>query len=198
MNNKNKYLNITLGVLIAAVGASLLGAKILSSSPGDRVISTASKLSHVTTATLKEDTLLNIQAIKNSGCDNAVQLNQAALLALPQKQFVTHHSWSDNAESFSGPLLQDVLNTTCSNTKKIKLTALNDYAIDMDFSRLKHYQPIIALSVNGKRLSIREKGPLWIMLPLDDHKDIEKRSMDGMMIWQLSDIKILKVDDNES
>lgn len=195
MNNKKKPLNIILGAVIAISAISLLGGQFLSSAIESKGISTTSEMTETTRSDLKEDTLLSIRGITNSGCNGDVQLNNEQLLALPQQQFVTHHSWSDEAESFSGPLLQDVLDTTCSNTKKIKLTALNDYAIDIDFSKLKQYQPIVALSVNGKRLSIREKGPLWVMLPLDDHKDIDERSLDGMMIWQLSDIQVLKADD---
>ena len=192
--NKKKPLNIILGMTIAIVATSLLGGQILSSSVDDSAITTSSKTDEVKQTELKADTLLSIQSVKNSGCKSTTQLSDAQLLALPQQQFVTHHSWSDDAESFSGPLLQDVLDTTCNNAEKIKLTALNDYAIDMDFSEVKKYQPIVALSVNGKRLSVREKGPLWVMLPLDEHK-ISDRSLDGIMIWQLSDITILKTND---
>ena len=198
MNNKKKPLNVALGVLIGVIAATLLGGKLLLSAPEKGIISTASHITETKTISLKADTLLNIQAINNSGCQQSVQLNDRQLLALPQQQFVTHHSWSETPESFSGPLLEDVLDMACDNTKKIKLTALNNYAIDMDFSQLKQYQPIIALSVNGKRLSIREKGPLWIMLPLDDLKGIKEKSLDGVLIWQLSDIAILKADDKGS
>jgi hypothetical protein len=195
--NKIKPLNLALGMVIAVVATSLFGTHLLSSLPKTNVISTSTKNNIINPSELKKDTLLSIQALNNSGCDNAVQLNDQKLLALPQQQFVTHHSWSKDAETFSGPLLQDVLNTACSNAQLIKLTALNDYAIDMDFAKVKKYQPIIALSVNGKRLSIREKGPLWLMLPLDKH-EIRDGSLDGIMIWQLADIEILKASDDAS
>ena len=192
----NKILNLALGSIIGFVTLSLIGGKLLSTGETNLGISTAS-ITEPTKLEPRHDTLLNIQAANNSGCNNTIELNDEKLLALPQQQFVTHHSWSSEAESFSGPLLQDVLATTCNNTKKLKLTALNDYAIDMDFTEVKKYQPIVALSVNGKRLSVREKGPLWVMLPLDDHK-LNDQSMDGMMIWQLSDITILQADDKDS
>lgn len=192
--NKKKPLNITLAVTIAVVAVSLLGGRFLSSPVSSVVMSAASETKTFETAPLKPDTLLSIQSLKGSGCGRVEQFSATQLLALPQQQFTTHHSWSEEAELFSGPLLQDVLDKTCSNAEKIKLTALNDYAIDMDFSEVKKFRPIIALSLNGKRLSIREKGPLWVMLPLDKHK-IFDRSMDGLMIWQLSDITILKAND---
>jgi len=192
----NIILNLALGGVISIVAFSLIGGKLLSSKTANIGISTASITEAVTRDT-KQDTLLNIQTAKNSGCSNNIELNDEKLLALPQQQFVTHHSWSSEAESFSGPLLQDVLATTCDNTSKLKLTALNDYAIDMDFTEVKKYQPIVALSVNGKRLSVREKGPLWVMLPLDQHK-LNDKSLDGLMIWQLSDITILQADDKDS
>ena len=195
--NKKKPLNIVLGTVTAVVAVSLIAGEFFSSPAKLNVISTSTKTIRADQNSIKKDTLLSIQALENSGCASTKQFNSAQLLALPQQQFVTKHSWSEEAETFSGPLLEDVLNTTCNNTQKIKLTALNDYAIDMDFSEVKKYQPIIALSVNGKRLSIREKGPLWVMLALDEHK-IKDRSLDGLMIWQLSDIEILETNDETS
>ena len=131
-----------------------------------------------------------IQPIANSGCDKTVQLTESSLLSLPQQQFKTHHSWAKEAETFSGPLLEDVLKVACGDATQINLKALNDYSIDVDFTVAKSLKPIVAHSINGTRLSVRDKGPLWIMVPSDDLKVVSKE-LDGMLIWQLSDIIVI-------
>lgn len=147
---------------------------------------------HFVTPTIKHnDTLLSIQTTKDSGCHTSgVLLTEAQILALPQHQFTTLHKWAPVAETFRGPLLEDILNLTCKDAKSIELKALNEYSLALDFESTKKYKPIVAHSVNGNRLPIRDKGPLWIMI---DHGryDIQKKNLGGMMIWQLSDILVL-------
>ena len=137
--------------------------------------------------------LLTISTAQTEQCNGDITLDGKTLLALPQQHFTTKHTWSEQAEEFSGPLLQDVLNLACPNTKvsRLTLTAINDYSVEMDFNKLQAYKPIVAHSVNGQRLSVRNKGPLWVMLPLDEFNELPPRSFDDMMIWQLSNISIL-------
>ena len=137
--------------------------------------------------------LLTISTAQTEQCNGDITLDGKTLLALPQQHFTTRHTWSEQAEEFSGPLLQDVLNLACPNTKvsRLTLTAINDYSVEMDFNKLQAYKPIVAHSVNGQRLSVRNKGPLWVMLPLDEFNELPPRSLDDMMIWQLSNISIL-------
>ncbi len=141
--------------------------------------------------------LLNINTAQASQCNGDIALDAKALLALPQQRFATKHTWAEQAETFSGPLLQDVLSMACPNTQisRLMLRAINDYSVEMDFNKIRHYKPIIALSVNGKRLSVRNKGPLWIMLPIDEFTELPPRSLDDIMIWQLSDISILSTNE---
>lgn len=140
--------------------------------------------------------LLTVSTAQVKQCNGDMALDGKALLALPQQRFTTKHTWAEQAEEFSGPLLKDVLSLACPNIKvsRLMLKAINDYSVEMDFSKLQAYKPIIALSVNGQRLSIRNKGPLWVMLPVDEFAELPPRSLDDMMIWQLSDINILSTD----
>ncbi|PWQ97641.1 hypothetical protein [Leucothrix pacifica] len=110
---------------------------------------------------------------------------------MSKQQFKTHHSWAKEPETFTGPLLEDVVKIACGGATKINMKALNDYAIDVDFAYAKSLKPIVAHSVNGKRMSVRDKGPLWIMVPSDKLKS-KPKELDGMLIWQLSDIIVME------
>lgn len=192
MKHKQKRINQAIFILLLVISSSLLGAYYLIQPPAPLVTSASNP--SVSPVTRNDNTLLLLQPGTQSGCNTTTQLTEADLLALPQHQFTTHHSWSEQAETFSGPLLEDILKLACTHTAHISLSALNDYAIDLDFARAKSLKPIVAHTVNGKRLSIREKGPLWVMVPADDLK-ITPSDLDEMLIWQLSKIIIIKTDE---
>ena len=175
-------------MFIFLVTVSLLGAYYIYQPESSFVSSSSNPV--VSNVPRDDNTVLVLQTADSSGCDKTVQLDESSLLALPQQQFTTHHSWSEQAETFTGPLLEDVLNVVCGGASKINLKALNDYSIDIDFTYAKSLKPIVAHSINGSRLSVRDKGPLWLMVPSDDLKVVSKE-LDGMLIWQLSDIVVI-------
>ncbi|RVU82826.1 hypothetical protein EOL70_19990 [Leucothrix sargassi] len=188
MKLKPKRINHLILMFLFLVTISLLGAYYVYQPEASFVSSSSNpKVSNVPR---EADTVLMIQATANSGCGKTVQLSETSLLALPQQQFTTHHSWAEEAQTFTGPLLEDVLKVACSEASKINLKALNDYSIDVDFAYAKSLKPIVAHSINGSRLSVRNKGPLWLMVPSDDLKIVSKE-LDGMLIWQLSDIVVI-------
>lgn len=145
----------------------------------------------VTTAN-PDDALLKILAEAETGCPETFALSDVSLLALPQQTFKTHHTWSKVADEFSGPLLADVLDQVCPKASKLKLKAINDYQVDLDFNKIKQYEPILALSVNGERLTVRNKGPIWVMIPFDKYTSVPERSLDEALVWQLSSINVLE------
>lgn len=188
MELKQKRTNQLILLFISIVSFSSLAAYYLNKPEGSFVSSSSNPV--VPSVHRNQDTLLMIQSTANSGCDKTIQLTESAILGLPQQQFKTHHSWSKDAETFSGPLLEDVIKVACGDATKINMRALNDYAIEVDFNVAKKLKPIVAHSINGTRLSVREKGPLWVMVPSDDLKTTSKE-IDGMLIWQLSDIVVM-------
>ena len=139
----------------------------------------------------KMNGLLEVQANPELYCKKGITLTAEELLALPQVTFTTKHSWSTAADTFSGPSLETVLELVCPDVERLYLKALNGYSINLDFSKIKSYKPIIAIKVNGKRIRVREKGPLWIFIPFDEFKALPERSLDEAMIWQLYHITIL-------
>jgi len=115
------------------------------------------------------------------------------LEALPQTNFKTRHTWSSEAQEFSGPLLADVLNLVCPKARDIYLRSLDQYSVMVNFSKGSEFKPILALKVDGKPLTVREKGPIWVMVDADGLK-IPERSLDNMLVWQLYYIRILSSD----
>jgi hypothetical protein len=126
---------------------------------------------------------------RRNGAD-AARLDAAALRALPQKQVTTAMPWYDTRQTFSGPTLQAVLELAQARGERLRLIALNDYSVDIPLSDLVRYQPVLAHQLNGKALSVRDKGPLFLVYPFDQHPEIKNDVYYGRSIWQVATIVV--------
>ncbi|RVU86289.1 hypothetical protein EOL70_02245 [Leucothrix sargassi] len=142
----------------------------------------------------KDDTILTIQVEKDNQCQTSgILLTDKDLFSLPQYEFSTKHQWTTATQHFKGPLLIDVIKLACDDAHKVILTALNDYSITVDLKLIEEFKPIIAHTLDGQRMSIRDKGPLWVMI---DHEkyNVGKQTLDELLIWQLFNIVVLNND----
>ncbi|RID92494.1 hypothetical protein D2N39_07570 [Gemmobacter lutimaris] len=65
------------------------------------------------------------------------------------------------------------------------LLALNDYAIDVDWSKIDDQAPIIATRINGATFGVRENGPLWVIYPFDSNIRFQDEMIYASSVWQL-------------
>ena len=122
--------------------------------------------------------------------DGEVLFDMAMIQALPQHEVVTSNPWVDKPHKYVGPKLADVLTEVKANGKSITLTALNSFQIRINWDKVKQYDPILAWQDDGMTMRVRDKGPLWFILPLDPHPELRRSEFTDMMIWQLSAIDI--------
>ena len=122
--------------------------------------------------------------------DGEVLFDMAMIQALPQHEVVTSNPWVDKPHKYVGPKLADVLTEVKANGKSITLTALNSFQIRINWDKVKQYDPILAWQDDGVTMRVRDKGPLWFILPLDQHPELRRSEFTDMMIWQLSAIDI--------
>ena len=122
--------------------------------------------------------------------DGEVLFDMAMIQALPQHEVVTSNPWVDKPHKYVGPKLADVLTEVKANGKSITLTALNSFQIRIKWDKVKQYDPILAWQDDGMTMRVRDKGPLWFILPLDQHPELRRSEFTDMMIWQLSAIDI--------
>jgi hypothetical protein len=120
-----------------------------------------------------------------------VGFSEADLLALPQVTIRTRTEFTDGVVEFVGPLARDAVAMIKTGTAtSVHLVAANDYAIDIPLSDLINYDVILAMQADGKRLTIRDKGPIWLMYPLDDHVELQDSLYNIRLIWQLTRIEL--------
>ncbi|SEQ01969.1 hypothetical protein SAMN03080615_00041 [Amphritea atlantica] len=128
--------------------------------------------------------------IENTQDGQTAALDLSLLQSLQSDTFRLKTRWSDSIHNYHGPLLSAVLRYVGAQGDHIRLTALNDYSVEFERQYMDSYEPILAWREDGEQLSVREKGPLWLMLPLDKYHELNSEINTGRMIWQLSKIEI--------
>lgn len=116
--------------------------------------------------------------------------DDALLDALPQKSFVTETPWTKGPVKFTGPLLSDVLKAVNASGTNIKAIALNDYKVNIPMEDAKKYGVILARQMDGKTMTIRDKGPLFVMYPFEQFPEIKTSVYFSRCIWQLQSISV--------
>lgn len=115
-----------------------------------------------------------------------VELSLDDIEALPQTVFVAQNEFVDAPTVFRGPLVRDVLALGgLHDAEIVRFTALNDYSVDIPASDFANYGAILAVEANGRRLSRRDKGPLWLVYPMDSHPEIQQHEYVARLIWQV-------------
>lgn len=113
--------------------------------------------------------------------------------AFPQVTFETGNPFVDGTVQYSGPLMRDVLQsvrTPVDGTAVLELTALNDYSIEFPVADAINYDVILATRADGEVMSVRNKGPVWVMYPLDQNPELASEDYQGRLIWQLARIEL--------
>jgi len=124
----------------------------------------------------------------NSG--EKLLLDRETLFSFEQKDIKTTTLWTDGESTFSGPLLKDVLESAGNFGKVISAIAINEYSIQIPIADIQKYPVILALKQDGKILSVREKGPIWVIYPWSSYDELKQDKYYSRSIWQLKKITV--------
>lgn len=127
--------------------------------------------------------------VKNQG-DTAV-FDAEMLKALGEVTFETSTPWTEGAQTFTGVSLHRLMEKLGVTEGSLKATAVNDYAIDIPVSDAVEGGPIIAYLQNGEPMSVREKGPLWVVYPYDLKAEYQTEVTFSRSIWQLVRLDVI-------
>ena len=119
-----------------------------------------------------------------------VDLDLAALEQMPHHTIATSTPWTEGVSSYEGVLLRDLLHQFGVSGATIKLSALNDYAITIAAADFDKYDVVLAYARDGQAMPVRDKGPLWVVYPLDDHPELKNEDTHAKMIWQVRRLEV--------
>lgn len=141
------------------------------------------------TAPKGEVLLTTTGSITAKNVDGALKLDIDQLAALPQHEFTTATTWTEGTPTFKGVLLKDFIAAIGATGSVIHLTALNDYRVSLPMSDVQDDGPMLAYLMNGQPMSLRDKGPVWLVYPYDQNAKYRTEQTYSRSIWQLDRIE---------
>jgi hypothetical protein len=158
-------------VLLAAATAALPAAAQLAPAPEKAILRVVGNI-----------------AQKNAG--DAAAFDLAMLEKAGVSTVVTSTPWTEGKPTFEGILMRDLLKLVGAKGETVTAIALNDYKVTIPVSDFESYPVLLAYKMNGELLKVREKGPLWIIYPRDDYKELDNKPTQGKWVWQIQEIRV--------
>lgn len=147
---------------------------------------------HVDLPAPKGEVILTIEGAKSNknGGDKTV-FDMELLHSLGETAISTSTVWTDGVHVYSGVSLIELLAALDITEGNLEMLAVNDYLVDVPVSDAVEGGPIIAYAVDGVPMSLRDKGPLWLIYPYDSDVKYRNEEIFARSIWQLNRINIL-------
>ena len=134
------------------------------------------------------DTVLTVQ-----GAERTVDLTVADFAALPVREVTTDTPWTEGAPVWSGPLLRDVYGLAgIGESDMVTITALNDYAVTMPAADAFQNDVILASRRDGAALSVRDKGPFFVIYPFAEDEALRNEEVYSRSAWQVRRIELAR------
>jgi hypothetical protein len=123
--------------------------------------------------------------------DRSESFTLEEILAMPQTTVVTENDYVDEATTFQGPSLRYVLEEMdVAQDASLKMVALNDFSSNVPAADAFEYDVILAVLLNGEAMSVRDKGPIWVIYPMDDSPELQDDMYNDRLVWQLKSISV--------
>ncbi len=127
-------------------------------------------------------------SVTNAG--DGARFDRAMLETLGTTRVRTRTPWTDSANVFEGVLVRDLLRSVGAGTDSFLAMAHDDYQTHVTGIDFDKYPIILAMKVDGKTMRLRDKGPLWLIFPWDDHPELHAEVNSALSVWQLKSIVI--------
>lgn len=102
----------------------------------------------------------------------------------------TQTPWTEGEANFAGVPLAQLLDAVGTRGVSLYAVAANDYKADIPIAVLRENGAILAMRMNGRDLTLRDKGPLWIIFPWSEQPELDRIEIYNYAVWQLLSIHV--------
>ena len=128
--------------------------------------------------------------VQKRGGAEGLDFDMAMLAKLPQTTFNTKTPWYAQPRKFTGVLLKDLLASVGGTGSTLKAMALNDYRVELPAEDWLQHGAMLAYLLDDKPMTVREKGPLVIIYPFDDRREVRTAVHYSRAVWQLRSLEL--------
>jgi len=118
-------------------------------------------------------------------------LDLEMLEAMDTTMIETSTIWTDGTQVFQGVSLKTLVEELGIEGTMLRASAINDYTVEVPLSDAVEGGALVAYRLNGETMSVRDKGPLWIIYPYDSDADYRTEVIYSRSIWQLDRIEAI-------
>ncbi|MEP5154970.1 molybdopterin-dependent oxidoreductase [Planktotalea sp.] len=123
---------------------------------------------------------------------DTLQFDRDTFAALGLQTIETTTIWTEGMQSFEGVPLATLTALFGVEDGTLNATAINDYTVEIPVSDAVEGGPIIAFMMNGEEMSLRDKGPLWVVYPYDSKAEYRTEVVYSRSIWQLDRLEVVE------
>jgi hypothetical protein len=139
----------------------------------------------------KDPVILTVTGkVTNRNSAEGAAFDAQMLQALPSRVTVTNTPWYPEKTRFEGPIGAALLDLVGANGTMLRVTALNDYVVEIPVADFRKWPVILATKIDGKPISVREKGPIFVIYPFDQEPSLYNELYFGRSAWQLKTIEV--------
>ena len=102
----------------------------------------------------------------------------------------TRTPFTDGEPVFTGITFARLWERISPTGKTIRARAVNDYVIEESAERLIAMEAFLAYERDSRLLTVRDKGPFWIVFPWSQRPDLSAPGVYSLSIWQLVEIEV--------
>lgn len=113
----------------------------------------------------------------------------SAFEELGLSQLSTRTPWDQDPVAFQGVRLNR-FREALGISGNLRVTALNDYSSVIPAEDTE-FNPILATRRAGVPLSIRDKGPLFLVYPFDEFPQLSNEAIYARCVWQITRIDVM-------
>jgi len=129
-----------------------------------------------------------LTVVSDSGDVHELGLDDLA--ALPQSGFTTTTIWTEGPQAFRGVMFLDLMAGLEETAGRLTLVAANGYQVERAAEELQLDGALLAYQRNGAPMSLRDKGPIWLVYNYDSDPAYRTEVTYANSIWQLDRIEI--------
>jgi hypothetical protein len=114
----------------------------------------------------------------------------AMLDALPQGRFHGETPWTRGSIELTGPLASAVLDAVQASGSVLSVVALNEYKAEVPIADLRRWPVLLATRRDGVPMAVRDKGPIWLIYPMDREPSLRNETIYARSVWQIARLVI--------
>ena len=135
-----------------------------------------------------------IGALAKPNKNGKLLFDRATLEKIGVIRYPNKNKWYSEEVVFEGVSMKALLDAVGvpDGSVKVRMRALDDFQSDAPLEDFKKWPVMLALKMNGEYMSIKNKGPIWVVYPTHIDPEVGMPAFQAKWVWQLHELVIMK------